>query len=300
LEVNPMLSLNRRGVPVALGTNLLAGPLLAQGRAVAPLGFTGRVFLNEKGGNRVHTYLADARGAMVTSHIVEGASGLAVVDGQFLPHAAAELKTYVDSLGKPVQRLIVSHMHPDHWFGIHHFRKMAVHAGPVTAKFLTENAAEVIAERKADSSAPEVVGIIAEGAETIGGVELRFRHVLNTEAPEILVVEIPSVGAAIVRDIVYNKVHVVVSRQIENWIGVLRDVEKRGAAAPLILAGHGEPASPTDLPGFVGYLQAVKPLLAANLTKPDHAKAITDAIAKAFPAYQPPPLTPGLSRALQS
>ncbi len=295
-----MLTLNRRTILAALGTNLLAGPLLAQGRTVTPAAFTGRVFLNEKAGVRVHTYLADAKGAMVTSHIIEGASGLVVVDGQFQPHAAIELKTYVESLGKPVLRLIVSHMHPDHWFGIHHFRKMAVHAGPITAKFLTENAAKVVAERKADSSAPEVAGIIGEGTETIDGIELRFRHVLNTEAPEILVVEIPAVGATIVQDIVYNKVHVVVSRQIDNWIGVLRDIGKRGAAAPIILAGHGEPASPADLPSLIDYLEAVKPLLAANIGKPDQAKAITDEIAKAFPTYQLPPLlTLGLSRALQ-
>jgi len=56
-----MLSLNLRA---ALSSNLQAGPLLAQGCAVAPAGFTG--------GDRVHTYLADAKGAMVTSHIVEG------------------------------------------------------------------------------------------------------------------------------------------------------------------------------------------------------------------------------------
>jgi len=271
---------------------LQAGPLLAQGCAVAPAGFTG--------GDRVHTYLADAKGAMVTSHIVEGAGGLAVVDGQVEPHAAVELQTCVDSPDKPVRRLIVSHVHPGHWFGIHHFSKLAVHAGPVTAKFRTENAAKLIAERKADTAAPEVAGVIAEGAETIGGVELHFRHVLNTEAAVILVVEIPAVGAAIVQDIVYNKVHLVVSRQIDNWIAVLRDVEKRGAAALLILAGHGEPASPTDLPGLVGYLEADKPLLAANTGKPDHAKAITDEIAEAFPGDQLPPLTLGLSRALQS
>ena len=76
-----------------------------------------------------------------------------------------------------------------------------------------------------------------------------------------------------------------------------REVEKRGAAVALILAGHGEP---TDLPGLVGYLEAVKPWLAANTGKPDRAKAITDEIAKAFAAYLLPPLTPGLSRALQS
>jgi len=197
--------------------------------------------------------------------------------------------------------LIVSHQHPDHWFGIHHFRKMGVHAGPVTAKFLTENAAGVVAERKADSSAPEVAGTLAEGSETIDGIALRYRLVLNTEAPEILVIEVPAVGAAIVQDIVYNKVHAVVSRQIDTWVGVLKDLEKRGSEAPLILAGHGEPASPADLPGLVAYLEAVKPLLNANIGKPDQAKAITDDIAKAFPTYRLPPLlTLGLSRALRS
>lgn len=295
-----MLILDRRAVLATLGTSLVAGPLLAQGRGAPPAGFTGQVFLNEKGGVRLHTYLADPKGAMVTSHIIEGTSSLVVVDGQFQPHAALELKAYVQSLAKPVRRLIVSHAHPDHWFGIHHFRKMGVHAGPMTAKFLKENAAAVVAERKADSSAPEVAGTLAEGSETLDGITLRYRLVLDTEAPEILVIEVPAVGAAIVQDIVYNKVHAVVSRQIDTWVGVLKDLEKRGKEAPIILSGHGEPASPADLPGLVAYLEAVKPLLNANTGKPDQAKAITDDIAKAFPTYRLPPLlTLGLSRALR-
>ena len=296
-----MLILNRRATLAALGATLITGPLRAEGRSVTPAGFTGQAFLNEKGGVRLHTYLADAKGAMVTSHVIEGASSLVVVDGQFQPHAALELRRYVESIGKPVRRLIVSHQHPDHWFGIHHFRRMGVHAGPLTARFLTESGAGLVAERKADSSAPEVAGALADGSETVDGIALRYRLVLNTEAPEILVVEVPAVGAAIVQDIVYNKVHAVVSRQIDTWIGVLRDLETRGKDAPIILAGHGEPASPADLPGLIAYLAAVKPLLAANIGKPDQAKAITDEIAKAFPAYRLPPLlTLGLSRALKS
>ncbi|MFZ4808689.1 MAG: MBL fold metallo-hydrolase, partial [Hyphomicrobiaceae bacterium] len=195
--------LDRRTTVAGLGATLLAGPVRAQGRGAAPAGFTGQVFLTEKGGVRLHTYLADPKGALVTSHVIEGASSLVVVDGQFQPHAALELKVYVESLGKPVRRLIVSHQHPDHWFGIHHFRKMGVHAGPMTAKFLSENAANVVAERKADSSAPDVAATLAEGSETIDGIALRYRLVLNTEAPENLVVEVPAVGAAIVQDIVY-------------------------------------------------------------------------------------------------
>jgi glyoxylase-like metal-dependent hydrolase (beta-lactamase superfamily II) len=294
-----MLIADRRTTLTALGATLLAGPVRAQGRNGTPADFAGRVFVNETGGIRIHTYLADPRGAMVTSHIIEGTSSLMVVDGQFQPHAAQELKSYVESLGKPVRRLFVSHAHPDHWFGIHHFRRMAVHAGPVTSKFLTENAANVVAERKVDSSAPQVAATVSEGSETVDGVALNYRLVLNTEAPEILVVEVPAAGAVIVQDIVYNKVHAVVSRQIDAWVGVLKDLEKRSATAPIILAGHGEPASPADLPGLVTYLEAVKPLLAANIGKADRANAITEEIARAFPAYRMPPLlTLGLSRAL--
>lgn len=296
-----MLFIDRRAILAALGTTLFVGPVRAQGRAATPAGFTGQVFVTEKGGARLHTYLADAKGAMVTSHIIEGTGSLIVVDGQFQPHAAQELKTYAESLGKPVRRLFVSHAHPDHWFGIHHFRRMGVHAGPMTAKFLKDNAANVVAERKVDSSAPEVAGTITDGSETIDGIALNYRLVRDTEAPEILVIELPAVGAAIVQDIVYNKVHAVVSRQIDTWIGVLKDLEKRGAGAPIILAGHGEPASPADLPGLVAYLAAVKPLLDANIGKPEQAQAITEQIAKAFPAYRMPPLlTLGLSRALKS
>jgi hypothetical protein len=297
-----MLSLNRRVALAALSANLLAGPVLAQGRADALVGVTGRVFLHEKGGVPALTNRADAKGAMVTSHIGEGASRLAVVDGQFQPHAAIELQTG-EGLRKPVQRLTVSDIHPDHWSSGYHFCS-AVRAGPVTGKFLIDNAARVVAERKADICAPEVAGIVAGGTQTIGDIELRIRHVLNAGAPEIPVVEIPVVeipvvGAASLQDIVHNKVHVVVLL-IDNWIGVLQDVAKRAAAAPLILAGHGAPASPTDLRGLVD-LEAVKPLLAANIGKPDQTKAITDDIAKAFPAYQLPPLlTLASSRALLS
>jgi hypothetical protein len=125
--------------------------------------------------------------------------------------------------------------------------------------------------------------------------------VLNTEAPEITTVEIPAAGAFIVQDIVYNKVHAVVSRQIDQWVVALRSIEARRGETPLILAGHGEPTSPESLAGLVKYLETVKPLIAANIGKEDQAKAITDEMAKAFPDYRVPGLlTFGLSSALKA
>lgn len=296
-----MSQIDRRSLLALFGTSLLAGPVFAQGASVAPADFKGKVFVTERGGVRVHTYMAEPSGAMVTSHIVETQNGLVLVDGQFVAPAAQELKRYLASLGKPVTRAILSHAHPDHWFGFHHVGIAEVHAGPITGKFVSERGAAVVAERKVETKAPTIVGTIAAGEETIGGVVFRFRPVLDTEAPEIMTVELPQAGVLIAQDIVYNKVHAVVSRQIDQWVGALRAMETRAGEVPVILPGHGEPTAPASLEGLVNYLEAVKPLLMVNIGKEDQAKAITEEIAKAFPDYRIPPLlTLGLSRALKS
>jgi len=63
------------------------------------------------------------------------------------------------------------------------------------------------------------------------------------------------------------------------------------------LAGHGEPTAPDSLTGLIRYLEAVKPLIAANRGK-DPAPLMEE-MAKAFPDYRlPPMLALGLSRIL--
>ncbi|MCZ8262011.1 MAG: MBL fold metallo-hydrolase [Beijerinckiaceae bacterium] len=293
--------LTRRILLNAIGTSLLAGPVLAQAANTAPADFRGKVFVTERGGVRVHTYMADPAGALVTSHLVETQAGLVLVDGQFVAASAQELKRYITSLGRPVTRVILSHMHPDHWFGLAHAGFEQVHAGPVTAKFITERGAALVAERKVETRVPAIAGTIAAGDETIGGVIFRYRPILDTEAPEILTIELPQAGILIAQDVVYNKVHAVVSRQLDQWVAALKAIETRAGEMPVILPGHGEPTAPASLGGLVGYLQAVKPLLVANIGKEDQAKAITEEIARAFPDYRIPPLlTLGLSRALKA
>lgn len=296
-----MIALDRRTILAALGTSLLVGPALAQATNIAPADFKAKVFVTARGGLRVHSFMADPAGAMVTSHIIETQSGLVLVDGQFVAAAAQELKRYIASLGKPVTRAILTHAHPDHWFGFAHAGIAEVHTGPITARFIQERGAALIAERKVETKTPGIAGTIAAGEETIGGVTLRYRPVLDTEAPEIMTIELPQAGILIAQDIMYNKVHAVVNRQLDQWVAVLKAIETRAGDLPVILPGHGEPATPANIANLVAYLEAVKPLLMANLGKEDQAKAITDEIARAFPDYRVAPLlTLGLSRALKS
>ena len=295
-------SLSRRffGALLAAGAALaMAGTALAQGRDATPSGFTGKVFVNEGGGVRIHTYMADPKGAMVTTHIIEGQSGLIMVDAQFVADSAKEVRRYVDNLGKPVERLYISHEHPDHWFGLHHFGHMPVHTGPLTAKFLTERAAQVIAQRKADSSPPQVGGVVTEGTHVVAGVTLNISMIRDAEAAEELVIEVPAVGALIVQDFVYKNVHAVVSRNLDNWIEALNGLEKRANDKTIVLAGHGEPTGVAAFGDMKAYLNAVKPLMLANIGKPEQADVIVKEIAEKFPSRRMPQLLKlGLSRAL--
>ena len=67
---------------------------------------------------RVHTYVSPPDGWLVTTPIVEGPEELVIFDGQLLNAYAEEVAAYAHSLRKPVERIIVSHAHPDHWAGL--------------------------------------------------------------------------------------------------------------------------------------------------------------------------------------
>jgi len=286
----------RRPLLAGLLASFLAPAAQAQGTDATPAGFAGRIFTNMGGGVRVHTYLAPAAGAFVTSHLIETRAGLVLVDGQFEPGPAQELGRYIAGLGQPLAKVLLTHAHPDHWFGLHHLGRPPVHAAPVTARFLRDNAAAVVQQRRADSSAPNLAGEITAGVEVIGGVELRYRLVADTEAPEMLLVEVPAAGALIVGDLLYNRVHAVVSRGIDNWVAALDGL---GATTPLILGGHGEPASPGQLPEAVRYLRAVQALMRGAPNDQERIAAIAAEMARGFPEWRARPLLElGLSRAL--
>ena len=51
------------------------------------------------------------------SHIIETRNELHLIDAQMTFKHARQLKTYIDSLDKPLVQVILSHNHPDHWFG---------------------------------------------------------------------------------------------------------------------------------------------------------------------------------------
>src|ERR1700731_5384822 len=85
--------------------------------AAAP-GRMGAILVSPCGPAKIHSYLSPAEGLHVNTQMVEGPNAVVIFDGQLLLPYADEVASYVQMLGKPIDRIILSHAHTDHWGGL--------------------------------------------------------------------------------------------------------------------------------------------------------------------------------------
>ena len=83
-----------------------------------PVALKGNVYVSTYGQTKVHSYLSPPDGLMVNTQIVEGHSSVVIFDGQLHLPYAEEVASYIKTIGKPVDRFILSHGHSDHWSGL--------------------------------------------------------------------------------------------------------------------------------------------------------------------------------------
>src|SRR5260370_37919120 len=78
----------------------------------------GAILVSQFGPVKIHSYLSPLDGFNVNTQVVEGPTAVVIFDGQLLMPYANEVASYVQTLGKPVERIILSHAHTDHWSGL--------------------------------------------------------------------------------------------------------------------------------------------------------------------------------------
>lgn len=212
----------------------------------------------------LHTLVAPASVFAVTSHVIEFKTQLFVVDGQFFAPYAADLKAYVDKLGKPVTRFYISHEHPDHYLGMgESFPDVAVYALPGVRHHIEEDGPKQIAKWTARLG-PKMVAQrlnlptrdVQLGREVVEGVTLQFASVVDHEAPEALVIKLPELGIYIAQDLVYNGVHLFVAGPTDGWRTALKGLLAE-TQYTTFLAGHGQPADRRVLEQNLAYLDTV-------------------------------------------
>ncbi|MCW2835442.1 MAG: fold metallo-hydrolase [Nocardioides sp.] len=225
---------------------------------------------------RIHTFVASFLDNNIANatHIIEGPTKLVLVDAQFLAPYARRFREYADGLGKPIDRLYLSHRHPDHWFGLATaFRDVPVFALAETVDFLREHGSDSVADHSkmgenappADVVVPE--GIVGPGEETIDGIRYVFDVITDTEIDYHLAIKLPDLGVCVAQDLIYSGTHLYLSSDMQHWIEVLGDLLTEDH--DLFLAGHGLPADKNEVARNIEYLAAAAAAVADGMTGAD-------------------------------
>lgn len=236
----------------------------------------------------VHTLVAPDSSAAVTSHVVETEGHLVVFDTQLFRGYARQLREYVDGLGKPIDRVVITHGHPDHYLGLELFEDAPSWAFEETRVDIQQRQRFHIrmhreTERECDAVAERAViptNVLEEGDYELDGITLRFSRARDAEDNDQLIVYVPAARALILQDLVANEVHPYsATGMIPHWIEVLRAAQETYPDIEHVLAGHGPPGGPEVIPEMIGYLEGAARIHEADL-EPD---AFRDAFLSGWP-----------------
>lgn len=267
-----------KGTALTLGTATLLRAALAPSfaRAQGPMP-AGTVHSFATGGVTFHTYVSPAQAVHVTSHVVEFADQLLLVDATMLPPTAGEVAALIASTGKPVGMAVLSHEHPDHWGGASTLEGVTFSTLPQIRN--------AVAGEAAGGQFPNPTNVLdgpdlALGMTEMSGVPVEFRHFENTEAPHIVATVLPEQKVAIVQDLVYNGVFFAPGVDRPNWIATLETL-RDDPAFDTLLVGHGLPTTRGDLDTAIAYIKMLDNVM-TNAATPEAATAQLKA---AFPGY---------------
>jgi hypothetical protein len=190
---------------------IAGGAASAQDAQTPPL--KGQVVVSRISNIRIHTYVSPQDGWLVNTQIVEGPEKLVIFDAQLLNPYAAEVAAYAASLGKPVDRIIVSHGHPDHWAGLEvlaeRFPGVALLALPAVAESIRTRGDAILGNLRpafGDRVARKITipaGTLAPGKQTIAGVRFEFREFLDAESEVQLLALMPDQKVMLAFDLVF-------------------------------------------------------------------------------------------------
>ncbi|MGZ9722010.1 MBL fold metallo-hydrolase [Rhizobium miluonense] len=220
------------------------------------------IIAKRMGDVRIHTFISSFAHDNIANatHIIESKNKLVLVDGQFLVPYAKQFRAYADSLGKPIDRVYLSHRHPDHWFGLAAaFSDVAIYALPETISFLRSHGEDSLNDHwKMGDLAPNNIIIpeksVSPGEEIIDGVKYAFKKITDTEIDFLLAIGLPDLRIYIVQDLIYSGTHLYLTKYMNNWIRILEDMLV--SDYEFFMPGHGFPADKSEVARNIEYLSA--------------------------------------------
>lgn len=226
----------------------------------------------------IHPYLGPSLNT--GNYVVESSTSVVVVDTGYRGGDPEEFRSAVDSLGKGIATVLITHDHSDHVGGLN----TAFADVPVAT---TAAVAELIDAGNRDIE-------ILDGAFTIDGIDYVAEEYLDVEARAQMVITLPDHDAIFTGDLVFNETHLFLTPNLDRWISILEELEIDSPSR--VYPGHGPPADPAVYGEMINYIRTAQANLAAAANGENYKAAMIDA----YPHWQETGLIDYYPRALLS
>jgi Metallo-beta-lactamase superfamily len=259
----------------------------------AASGHMGTILVSQFGPVKIHSYLSPLDGFHVNTQTIEGPTAVVIFDGQLLLPYADEVASYVQTLGKPVDRIILSHAHTDHWSGL----QVLTERFPGARVFALDGVADQLRARgqaRLDSFRPIYgdriatkvtipTATITEGLQRIDGVTYDFKRFVDAESDLQLAALLPEQKVLMAFDLVFspNEHAFTVVDHFDHWIIVL-DQLKALQGYDTITIGHDTPVHRSAIDSTITYVKRAREIHAASAD----AKTYSESLKVAFPDRQ--------------
>jgi glyoxylase-like metal-dependent hydrolase (beta-lactamase superfamily II) len=208
----------------------------------------------------VHTHACGESGIFVNAYLVETSAGVVAIDATLTETESKNFRSEVETLGKPLLAVLVTHPHPDHVAGITNLV-----AGKATKIIATEPVLELmrkLEEPKRKQWTP-VFGAewvqrwtypntIVKSGEwvTFDGVTYSVLDMGaggDAEANSVWFIEAPK-RTAFLGDLIFNGTHsYVADGYLLAWLANLSRLARLCAGMDIVFPGHGGATSPGEL-----------------------------------------------------
>ena len=217
------------------------------------------------------TFTAPEAGIYRSSHVIETATGFVVVDAPFRKSDAVMVREQLAVRGKPIEGVLITHMHPDHNFGLTellHGSEAPIVATPAVAD------AVAAAEDFFQGLVPNVIGaeeterhrrfpdtlIDSGGQITLGGAVFQVVDMGAAESAADAIWTVPALPQlAFVGDLVFHRMHSwVANGTTAAFITALEALQRDAPAGTLLVPGHGSAVPAAAIPRQIAYLRAFR------------------------------------------
>jgi glyoxylase-like metal-dependent hydrolase (beta-lactamase superfamily II) len=243
----------------------------------------------------IHRFPREQEGAFVNAYLVETESSVVAVDSLLTVSESRALRAAVESLGKPLQAVLLTHSHPDHYGGL-----TELVAGDDVPIIAPQGVIDVIAR---DDEAKEQILRPMFGDEwaaerTFPNTPIRDGESVIFDGVTFTVIDLgPSESphdspwvlghserTVFLGDQIYGRKHCFLADGFhEEWLRNIQTLRERFPSDAVLHIGHGGPAGPADWDWQRRYIETfLEAVEAADWSNRDRAHAAVVSTMKQF------------------